>query len=132
MEIMEKKHVHGQLAHFAINVDDIDRANEFYAALFGWKLEPWGPPGFFIISTEDGAKQDILASVQGRRELVKDLRMTGPECTFAVDDIDAAISAIRTKGGTILMEKTTLPGIGQLIFFQDTEGNVLGAMQYED
>jgi hypothetical protein len=30
------------------------------------------------------------------------------------------------------MEPTILPGIGELIFFQDTEGNVVGAMRYDD
>jgi hypothetical protein len=30
------------------------------------------------------------------------------------------------------MERTILAGIGELIFFQDPEGNVAGAMRYDE
>jgi uncharacterized protein len=39
---------------------------------------------------------------------------------------------VRANGGRILMEPTILPGIGELIFFQDSEGNVVGAMRYDE
>ena len=29
------------------------------------------------------------------------------------------------------MERTTIAGVGHLIYFQDTEGNIAGAMQYD-
>ena len=29
------------------------------------------------------------------------------------------------------MEKATIPGVGDLIFFQDPDGNVAGAMRYD-
>ena len=32
------------LAHFAINADDVARAQGFYEAVFGWKFNAWGPP----------------------------------------------------------------------------------------
>ena len=40
-------------------------------------------------------------------------------------------TAIIANGGTILMPKATIPTVGQLIWFRDTEGNVAGAMQYD-
>ena len=40
------------IAHFAINADDVEASRRFYGALFGWRFEPWGPPGFLrIVST---------------------------------------------------------------------------------
>jgi uncharacterized protein len=36
----------GNLASFAIHVDDVDRARAFYEAVLGWEFEAWGPPGF--------------------------------------------------------------------------------------
>ncbi len=42
------------LAHFAINADDVERAKRFYAAVFGWRFEAWGPPGFYMIKTKEG------------------------------------------------------------------------------
>ena len=113
------------LRHFAINADELPRARRFYETVFGWKFEPWGPPGFFM--TEAG----ISGSLQQRRDLVKGTRMTGFECTIAVDDLDAVAARIKKQGGKIVMEKSTIPGVGELIFFQDTEGNLAGAMRYD-
>ena len=58
-------------------------------------------------------------------------RMVGYECTIGVDDVDKVAEAVRANGGRMVMEKTTLPGVGDLIFFEDTEGNVAGAMRYD-
>jgi len=114
-----------QLKHIAINCDDVERGKAFYEGVFGWKLQPWGQPGFYM--TEDAG---VRAAVQQRRELAPGLRMTGFECTIGVADIDATQSAIEAMGGKIVMPKVTLPGVGTLLFFQDPEGNLAGAMQY--
>lgn len=120
----------GNVRHFAINADDVPRARAFYERVFGWTFEPWGPPGFFMISTGDTAGP--LGSLQGRRELVPGLRTNAFECTIAVsDDVDAVAAAVKANGGRILMEKATIPGVGDLIWFEDPEGNVAGAMRYE-
>lgn len=98
--------------------------------MFGWAFEPWGPPGFFMIATGD-AGSGPLGSLQGRRELVPGRRTTGFECTIAVDqDVDAVADAVKANGGRILMEKATIPGVGDLIWFEDTEGNAAGARRY--
>ena len=124
-----------QVAHFAINSDDIVRARRFYENTFGWKFNAWGPPGFYMIETgaapADAASIPLRGSLQQRRELVPGVVMRGFECTISVDDIDAAAAAVKANGGTIVMQKCTLSGIGQLFFFQDTEGNIAGAMQYD-
>jgi uncharacterized protein len=56
--------------------------------------------------------------------------MTGFECTVAVDDVGAVAEAVVANGGRLLMERTTIPGVGDLIFFEDPGGNVAGAMQF--
>jgi predicted enzyme related to lactoylglutathione lyase len=116
--------------HFAINADDVARARDFYGRVFGWKFEAWGPPGFYMVATGDGPPAPF-GSLQQRRELAPGLRLNGFECTISVDDVDAVARAIEASGGKILMQKATIPGVGSLVFFQDTEGNVAGAMQYE-
>ena len=115
-----------QLRHFAVNCDDVERGKKFYEEVFGWKFTPWGPPGFF-----NSSDAGVMAAVQPRRELAPGLKMTGMECSFGVEDIDATQAAIERMGGKILMPKVTIPTVGTLIFFQDSEGNVAGAMQYE-
>ena len=116
------------LKHFAINCSDMDRAQNFYGCVFDWKFTPWGPPGFVLISTGEGGIQGAL---QKRRELVPGKSMTGFECTIGVSDIDQTAAAVVAWGGKIIMPKVTIPTVGTLIFFEDPEGNVAGAMQYE-
>jgi uncharacterized protein len=53
------------------------------------------------------------------------------ECTIAVADLDAVTTAIKTHGGRTIMEKAPVPTVGVLTRFEDTEGNVAGAMAYE-
>ncbi len=120
----------GNVRHFSINADDLPRARRFYEQVFGWTFQPWGPPGFFMISTGE-SEGHPHGSLQGRRELVAGRRMTGFECSIAVDDVDVVAAAVVAGGGRILMEKATIPGVGDLIFFEDPEGNVAGAMRYD-
>lgn len=119
------------IAHFSINANDVARAAAFYGAVFGWKFEAWGPPGFFMINMGDAPPRPLLASLQGRREIIPGTPMYGVEATVGVEDIQAVAAAIEANGGTIAMPITVLAGIGQLLFFKDPEGNILGAMQYD-
>lgn len=117
----------GTLRHFAINADDVPRAKAFYETVFGWSFAPWGPPGFYQTrSTGDGH----VGALQGRRD-IGGQRMPGMEITFGVEDIKATVAAIEAHGGEVLMTPVRIEGVGELIFFRDTEGNVAGAMQYE-
>jgi predicted enzyme related to lactoylglutathione lyase len=116
----------GKLRHFAINADDTPRAQRFYEAVFGWTFTPWGPPGFFQVKD---AGDNLMGALQGRRD-ISGQKMPGMEITFGVEDIAAAVAAITANGGAILMPPFTIEGVGDLIFFKDSEGNVAGAMQY--
>lgn len=114
--------------HFAINADDVPRAKRFYEDVFGWAFTPWGPPGFYQTRDSGGGH---LGALQGRRD-IGGRRMPGYELTFGVDDLAATASAIEAHGGQILMQPFRLEGVGELIFFSDSEGNLAGAMQYDE
>ena len=114
------------LAHFAINTDDIDKSRAFYEKVFGWKFTAWGPSGFYQI---EGA--GVRGALQKRRNLIKDQKTLGFECTLAVDSIDATEKAVLANGGKTLLERSVIVGVGTLMFFQEPGGNVFGAMQYD-
>ena len=119
------------LAAFAIHADDVERAVAFYEAVFGWRFEPWGPPGFYLIHTGDDASPGIQGLMHRRREPRTGSGLNGVEPTFAVDDVDAVLAAVEANGGTVTMGKSPIPTVGTLIRFLDTEGNDVGAMKYE-
>ena len=111
--------------HFAINADDVAATRRFYESVFSWTFKAWGPPGFFRIDTGDG----IGGALQQRRELVEGQRVTGFECTVQVEDVDATAAAVVAAGGRIVMPRTTIAGVGHLVFLADPSDNVVGALQ---
>jgi predicted enzyme related to lactoylglutathione lyase len=119
------------LASFAIHAYDVQRARSFYEAVFGWNFEPWGPPDFYLIHTGDEASPGVQGLLQKRRTPLVKGGFNGFECTISVDDVDAIATAVVANGGRITMEKSPIPTVGELIYFEDTEVNVLGAMKYE-
>ncbi len=118
------------LAHFSINADDIDRARKFYSDAFGWTYAAYGPPGFYMIEGA-GDPSSLFASLQTRRNIVPDKPIFGFECTLAVDDSEQAEGAVIKAGGKIVMPRSVIAGVGTLFFFEDTEGNIVGAMEYD-
>ena len=52
-------------------------------------------------------------------------------CTVAIEDVRTTLEAVRAAGGQVLMEPAVIPGVGELAFFADLDGNVCGAMHYE-
>jgi predicted enzyme related to lactoylglutathione lyase len=51
------------VAHVAINADDVARARRFYERVFGWEFRPWGPPGFLQITTGTADHPGILGAL---------------------------------------------------------------------
>lgn len=115
------------VAHFAIHADDCLRAKRFYEAVFGWTFEPWGPPEFWRIATGEGG---IMGALQKRRRPLSGAGVRAFECTIAVDDVEAITKAVEEHGGKITMKPFLLEQVGTLVHFEDTEGNIAGAMQY--
>lgn len=121
------------LSHFAVSAEDTGRAMKFYERVFGWGFEPYGPPGFYLLHTDGPGKGGrVPGALQRRFEVVPGVVLAGYECTLSVPDIDATIAALQKNGGKLLMPKATIPTVGTMIRFADSEGNVVGAMQYED
>jgi len=119
------------VAHFAINADDVARAKRFYEKVFRWTFNAWGPPGFYQIKTGTDGDPGVMGALQKRRELVAGQRTIGYECTIAVSSIDDTAKAVLASGGKTVLEKSIIVGVGALMFFQDTEGNVFGAIQFD-
>jgi predicted enzyme related to lactoylglutathione lyase len=119
------------LKSFGITCDDVSRGRRFYESVFGWRFEPWGPPDFYLIHTGDEQDPGVQGLMHMRREVVNGSGMTGFECTIGVSDVDETIRAVEANGGTIALAKFHIPTVGTGVYFRDTEGNYVGAMQYE-
>ncbi len=119
------------LAHFAIEADDLPRARRFYEAVFGWQFTPWGPPDFFLIRTGTDKDPGVQGALQRRREPVTGTGSRTFECTISVDSVEDIMKKVLANGGKIQMQPYVIATVGTLIYFEDTEGNRVGAMKYD-
>ena len=119
------------LAHFAIEADDLPRARRFYENVFDWQFTPWGPPDFLMIRTGSEAEPGLQGALQRRREPLTGSGYRGFLCTIGVASVEEIRRKVLAHGGTITMEPFVIVTVGTLLYFEDTEGNRAGAMQYD-
>jgi predicted enzyme related to lactoylglutathione lyase len=120
------------IVHFQVLADDLGRCRRFYERVFGWRFSPWGPPDFYMIQTGPDDSPGIHGSLAKRHHPLHASGAFGFECTISVDDVDAIARAVEANGGKLVFPKTEIPAVGELIQFQDTEGNAVSAMRYFD
>lgn len=119
-----------KLAHFAIHTDNIDRAKDFYGAVFAWEFASHGPSDFLQIRTGPADGGELIGALQSRNYSPLKEPILGLEGSIAVDNLDETLQRVQQKGGQILMPKTAIPYVGWIGKFLDTEGNLLCAVQY--
>jgi predicted enzyme related to lactoylglutathione lyase len=76
-----------------------------FESVFGWRFDPWGPPGFYQIKN---AGQGLLGALQERRELVAGVRVAAYETSMGVDDLRATMAAVEAGGGASSCSPTGL------------------------
>jgi predicted enzyme related to lactoylglutathione lyase len=117
------------VVHFAIHAADLSRARRFYERVFGWRFEAWGPPDFFRIHTGTTGDPGIEGALERRHEPLAG-GSTGFTCTIAVADVAATRRVLEEAGGKVTYAGE-IPTVGSIVQFEDPEGNVVSAMQYE-
>ncbi|MBK8955367.1 MAG: VOC family protein [Saprospiraceae bacterium] len=120
-----------KLTHFAIHIDDMERAKNFYGEVFNWGFNAYGQSDFMQIQSNKSDTGEIVGALQSRIYAPVPDKIIGLECTFNVEDIDDTIERVKSYGGKMLMPKTVIPNVGWIAKFLDTEGNLICAMQYD-
>ena len=111
---------------FEIATNDLDRAQKFYEAVFGIKMEPLDMDQLQMrMFPGEGANGKVGGAI------VKS-GMHKPSATGAViylngnPDLADALSRVEMAGGKVTVPKTQItPEIGYMAFFIDTEGNTV-------
>lgn len=119
-----------KLTHFAIHIDDIDRAKKFYDGVFDWGFNSFGPSDFLQIKADKSENGEPIGALQSRKYSPVPEKVIGMECTIGVENIDDIIERVNNNGGRMLLPKTVIPNVGWIAKFLDTEGNLICAMQY--
>ncbi|HEY9011115.1 MAG TPA: VOC family protein [Devosia sp.] len=114
-----------KFVHIDISADDPSRAAEFYHQVFGWtatKLE--GPMPYWLMATDPANPAAVGAGIGQRSEPWQTVVPT-----IDVSSADEITTSIIRAGGSVVIPKTMLAGVGYLVTFRDTEGNILAALE---
>jgi hypothetical protein len=107
--------------HFEIPVDDPDRAEKFYADIFGWTFQRYeGGPQYYGMASTGEDNPGINGALFQRSA---DSAVT---LTMSVDSIEDTLARITDKGGKVVQGKTPIPQMGWFATCEDTEGNRFG------
>lgn len=118
-----------RVVHFEISADEPERALDFYANVFGWKMQKWdGPQPYWLAVTGEESQPGINGGIYKRDD---QMSFNTHITTIDVPSIDEFSALVTEHGGKIMMPKFPLPGVGYLAYCQDTEGNVFGLIQME-
>jgi uncharacterized protein len=111
---MSKRNV----VHVEIPAAHIQTAAKFYETLFGWKMEHAAE--FDYTMWEDGS------GYGGGFNKVDDENPVGQVLVYIhSEDIDADLKQVVKLGGSVVREKTEIPGTGWFGLFKDPTGNTL-------
>jgi len=107
--------------HFEIPVDDPDRAEKFYATVFGWTFDRYpGAPNYYGMASTGETNPGINGALFQRSE------NSGTTIRMSVDSIEDSIAKVKAAGGSVLQDKMPIPGMGYVATCKDTEGNEIG------
>jgi predicted enzyme related to lactoylglutathione lyase len=119
-----------RVMHFEIHCADLDRAEAFYTSVFDWTVQRWeGPMDYRLITTGPDGEPGINGAFTGRQGEIDGEAVIAFVCTIGVGDLAATQEKVVAGGGTIAVERMEIPGVGDLAYFKDTEGNIFGAIQ---
>ena len=121
-----------KLTHFAIHIDDIERAKNFYDGVFNWGFNSYGQGDFLQIKADKSENGELIGALQSRKYSPIPDKVIGLECTIGVENIDETIEKVTSNGGQVVMPKTVIPYVGYIAKFLDTEGNLICGMQYDN
>jgi predicted enzyme related to lactoylglutathione lyase len=105
------------IVHFEIPADDIQRAKNFYAGLFGWKIESMQSMDYMIIDPYSVPGGGMMKRTQPEQQIMVNI---------GVPSVDEYAAKVEKLGGKIIVPKEAVPGMGYFVICKDTENNTFG------
>lgn len=119
-----------RVVHFEIHAEQPERAIKFYRDLLGWAFTKWeGPQEYWLVTTGPDSEPGINGGLIQRRGPIDGQAVLAYVCTVETPTLDDYLQKAQAGGGTVVVPKMPIPGVGWLAYCKDTEGNIFGMMQ---
>jgi predicted enzyme related to lactoylglutathione lyase len=119
---------HGAFSWSELTTSDPKAACDFYAKLFGWKVETsdMGSGPYHVLKLGDAAVGGIMGKPPGAPADMPS--MWGSYVT--VKNVDETLAVVKRLGGGVLMEPMDIKGVGRMAVIRDPQGAALSVIQY--
>jgi len=114
---MSNPALHNKITYIEFTTNDIARTKQFYAAVFGWSFQDWGPD---YIGIEGAGIEGGFSKTEPHEAQAK----SAPLVILYSADLKAAEAAVIAAGGSIAVPTFEFPG-GRRFHFSDGAGNIL-------
>lgn len=119
---------HGAVWWTELMTRDIEAAKAYYGAVCGWTWDsmPMGEGGDYHLAMRQGRPVAGAMDMSGMAQMEN----VPPHwfSYFAVDDVDAAVTATVAAGGKVIREPFEVPGTGRIAILEDPTGAAMGLM----
>lgn len=110
--------------YIELNVSDVAATADFYSTVFGWKTQQFADDYMVATHGDEPGIDTGIQPVQGGG---------GPSSTpvVSVASIDDTLAKVVEAGGTVVVDKFPIPGVGHAAYFVDPGGLQMGVHQPE-
>ncbi len=108
------------IVHVEIPARDSKTSADFYAKVFGWKIQHDPTFDYRMFSAEGGPGGGFVSMEEGA-----DAGHAGLLVYIGTDSIEASLEQIEANGGKMLEPMMEIPGTGWFAIFADPSGNRL-------
>jgi len=121
-----------KVTHFEIPAEDVSRANAFYLAVFGWKINKVPDMDYWMantVETDENHMPKEAGAINGGIYKKDSQSADHAMIVINVDSIEDSIKKIQESGGKIDLSVQKVGDFGLYARFKDTEGNLIGIWQ---
>lgn len=123
-----------RVIHFEIHASDPIELIPFYESLFGWSFTRFLPEvEYWTITTGPDSLPGINGGLVKRKgpAPLEIQAVNATVCTVQVESVENTLARNKELGGTVVLPRMPIPGIGWLAYIKDTDGNILGIMNLD-
>ena len=121
------------VVHFEMPSIDKKRVKNFYETVFDWKMTQLGSEmGDYLLATTSPTDKNNMHKKKGAINggfYKKGKNGTIPHIVIAVQNLKKSMEMVKKSGGQVLGKPMGIPGVGDFIMFNDSEGNRVGMLQ---
>jgi uncharacterized protein len=112
------------VTYVELHSPDLSATHAFLAEVFGWQAQPFATPGYLVADHGEGPGVDtgLTSSRDGVPRTVAVIR---------VESLATACARVTSAGGTVVVDRFTIAGVGHGCYVTDPAGVLLGLHEYD-